>query len=193
MICISSTNVRHPVTKSSLHFTQLHFASLHLSTLHFLLFKLQTPVNHPEEGIQPSKWGENLKSRKILTYLLTPWSRVLLGRTLLVKKFPAFYRTRRFITAFTSARHLSLSWASSVHIIYVWKFCLRTSCCDNYLVNSPRFACTKACKASATVGWFWQNWNWPAKCPDMKLRIPCSFVSYLLWTDWTVERNTAHY
>jgi hypothetical protein len=27
---------------------------------------------------------------------------------LLVKKFPAFYGTRRFITAFTSARHLSL-------------------------------------------------------------------------------------
>ena len=32
----------------------------------------------------------------------------------LVKKFPAFYGTRRFITAFTSAHHLSLSWASSV-------------------------------------------------------------------------------
>ena len=29
-----------------------------------------------------------------------------------VKKFPTFYGTRRFITAFTSARHLSLSWAS---------------------------------------------------------------------------------
>ena len=29
----------------------------------------------------------------------------------LVNKFPAFYRTWRFITAFTSAHHLSLSWA----------------------------------------------------------------------------------
>ena len=29
-------------------------------------------------------------------------------------KFPAFYGTRRFITAFTNARHLSLSWASSI-------------------------------------------------------------------------------
>jgi len=27
----------------------------------------------------------------------------------LVKKFPAFYGTRRYITAFTSARHISLS------------------------------------------------------------------------------------
>ena len=32
----------------------------------------------------------------------------------LVEKFPAFYVTRRFITAFTSARHLSLSWARSI-------------------------------------------------------------------------------
>ena len=35
----------------------------------------------------------------------------------LVKKFPAFYGTRRFITAFTSASHLSLSWASSIQSI----------------------------------------------------------------------------
>jgi len=32
-----------------------------------------------------------------------------------VKKFPPVYGTRRFITAFTSARHLSLSWAISIH------------------------------------------------------------------------------
>jgi hypothetical protein len=35
----------------------------------------------------------------------------------LVKKFPAFYGTQRFITAFTSARHLSLFWASSIQSI----------------------------------------------------------------------------
>ena len=53
-----------------------------------------------------------------LTSLLTPWSRVLLEKLTgfqLVKKFPAFYGTWRFITTFTSARHLSLSWASPVH------------------------------------------------------------------------------
>ena len=47
----------------------------------------------------------------IHTYLLTPWSTVLLEKLnhlQLVKKFPAFYETQRFITAFTSARHLSL-------------------------------------------------------------------------------------
>ena len=38
-------------------------------------------------------------------YLLTPWCRVLLEKLTglqLVKKFPAFHGTRRFITAFTS-------------------------------------------------------------------------------------------
>ena len=46
------------------------------------------------------------------TYLLTSLSRVLLENlagSQQVKKFLAFYGTRRFITAFTSARYLSLS------------------------------------------------------------------------------------
>jgi len=34
-----------------------------------------------------------------------------LTSTQLVKKFPAFYGTRRFITVFTRARHWSESWA----------------------------------------------------------------------------------
>ena len=48
----------------------------------------------------------------LLSYLLTPWSRVFLEKLTglqLVKKFPAFYGIRRFITVFTIARHLSLS------------------------------------------------------------------------------------
>ena len=36
----------------------------------------------------------------------------------LVKKFPAFHGTRRFITALTSVRQLSLSWASPIQSIY---------------------------------------------------------------------------
>ena len=53
-------------------------------------------------------------------YLLSPWSRVLLEKltgSQLVKKFPAFYGTRRFITIFTSAHHLSLSGARSIQSI----------------------------------------------------------------------------
>ena len=57
----------------------------------------------------------------LLTYLLTPWCKVLLEKLIglqLVKKFTAFHGTRRFITALTSVRHLSLSWASPIQSIY---------------------------------------------------------------------------
>ena len=42
----------------------------------------------------------------LLTYILNPWSRVILQKLTAfqsVKKFPAFYGNRRFITTFTSA------------------------------------------------------------------------------------------
>ena len=58
----------------------------------------------------------------LLTYLLTPWCRVLLEKLTglqLVKKFSAFHGTRRFITALTSVRHLSLSWVSPIQSIYL--------------------------------------------------------------------------
>jgi hypothetical protein len=45
---------------------------------------------------------------------LTPWSRAPLEKqtvTQLVKKFPAVYGARRFITMFTIVRHWSLLWA----------------------------------------------------------------------------------
>jgi len=48
----------------------------------------------------------------LLTYLHTPWCRVLLKKlhgSQVVKKFPVFYGTRRFIIAFTIMCHLSLS------------------------------------------------------------------------------------
>ena len=60
-------------------------------------------------------------SNYLLTYLLTPWCRVLLEKLTglqLVKKFPAFHGTRRFITALTNLRHLSLSWANPIQSIY---------------------------------------------------------------------------
>jgi hypothetical protein len=68
------------------------------------LFHCASPVgSSPEE----EKWPNQL----------TPWSRDLLETltvSQLVKKFPTLYGTRRFITTFTRARHLSLSWASSI-------------------------------------------------------------------------------
>ena len=64
---------------------------------------------------------KHVEKRNKHTYLLTPRCRVLLEKLTglqLVKKFPAFYGTRRFITALTSVRHLSLSWASPIQSVH---------------------------------------------------------------------------
>ena len=68
---------------------------------------MQNSIQHPSIKV---------KSIYLLTYLFTLCSRVLEKLTgfQLVKKFPPFYRTRRFIMAVTSARHLSLSRAISI-------------------------------------------------------------------------------
>ena len=47
----------------------------------------------------------------LLTYLLTPWSRVLLEKltgSAASQEIPRIFGARRFITVLTSARHLSL-------------------------------------------------------------------------------------
>ena len=66
--------------------------------------------------------------------LLTSWCRVLLEQLTgfqLVKKFPAFHGTRRFITALTSVRHLSLSWASPIQSTYP-----HPTSCSSFLILS---------------------------------------------------------
>jgi hypothetical protein len=91
------------------------------STDRYDFYALHSPSGIPTrlfakaEGIR----AEHSVGRAATThvFLLTPWSRVLpekLKHPELPKKFPAFYGTQRFITAFTRARHLSLSWARSI-------------------------------------------------------------------------------
>ena len=83
----------------------------------------------------------------LLTYLhITLWRRVLLEKLTglqLVKKFLTFQGTRRFITALTSVRHLSLSWASPIQSIYPhptsWRFILMLSTHLNLGLSSGLF------------------------------------------------------
>ena len=67
-------------------------------------------------------WSFTSKWKVIpFTYLLTARCRVLLEKLTglqLVKKFPAFHGTWRFITALTSVRHLSLYWAKPIQSTY---------------------------------------------------------------------------
>ena len=86
---------------------------------------------------------------------LTPWCRVLpeqLTGLQLVKKFPAFHGTRRFITALTSVRHVSLSWASPIQSTYPqptsWRSILILSIIFSYVLlhqstvtHTKKFSC----------------------------------------------------
>ena len=50
-------------------------------------------------------------------HILTPWIRVLLEKltgSAASQEIPRIFGTRRFITVFTSALHLSLSWANAI-------------------------------------------------------------------------------
>ena len=95
------------------------FASVFFKFRQFYWF-VSTIHNYYDKGYRKSLWLLLYGCLLYLTYLNTPWSRVLLEKLTvfhLVKKFPAFYGAWRFITAFTSAHHLSLSWASSIQAI----------------------------------------------------------------------------
>ena len=82
---------------------------------------LSVLLNFNKDAWRQIRSQRNILLTYLLTYLLTAWCRVLLEKLTglqLVKKLPAFDGTRRFITALTSVRHLSLSWASPIQSIY---------------------------------------------------------------------------
>jgi len=93
----------------------------------------------------------------LLTYLLTPWCRVLLEKLTgfqLVKKFPAFHGTRRFITAFTNVC-LWLQNKIFVCMIYIIKpfrvvaiyiLTLCSGCCTNTVSVATGLANWCLCK-----------------------------------------------
>jgi len=68
--------------------------------------------NRPLTTLLHSKWLGSLHVTYLLTYLLTPWSRVHLEKltgSAASQEIPRIFGTRRFITVLTNAHHLSLS------------------------------------------------------------------------------------
>jgi hypothetical protein len=103
----------------------------------------------------------------LLLLLLTTWSRILLEKLRvieLVKKYPAFYGNRRFITVFTTVRHWSTSWARCIqsapsHLISLRYIVISSNLClglqpDLYPSGFP----TKFCMHFSSQLWVF-------KCP----------------------------
>ena len=66
---------------------------------------------------QPFPLVLGFAQQRVVTYLLTPWSRAPLEKlpgSAASQEIPRIFGTRKFLTVPTSARHLSLSWANSV-------------------------------------------------------------------------------
>ena len=92
-----------------------------VTTYHWMQRNIPEHFNFSSVTVTAQNFGlQPLMPITVFIYLLTPWCRVLLEKLtgLQLVKFPAFHGTRRFITALTSVRHLSLSWASPIQSIY---------------------------------------------------------------------------
>jgi len=108
-----------------------------------------------------------------LPILLTPWSTVHLEKLTglqLVKKFPAFYGTRGFITALTSVRHPSLFWASRIQSLYPHPTSWRS------IFNIILWYHYRICGPSLTETSFWSAYLHLVEFTDVTTRVN------LLWS-----------
>ena len=122
-------------------------------------------------------------------YLLTPWCRVLLEQLTglqLVKKFPLFHGTQRFITALISVRHLSLSWSSPIQSIYP-----HPTSCRSILILSIHLRLGLP-SGLFPSGFHTKTLYTPSPHPYAPHALPISFFSILSPAQYWV-RNTDHF
>jgi len=99
-------------TKAEFVMTTAWASSLINGSRSVLVFMKSHPAQYPHLPRQ-----QQVILTYLLTYLLTPWSRVLLEKLTgseASQEIPRIFGTRMFITVLTSARHLSLSGANSI-------------------------------------------------------------------------------
>ena len=106
-------------------------------------------------------------------YFLTPWSRVLLETLICfqpVKKFPAFYGTWRFITAFTSARNYYVHIINVLYMVY-----------KSQVVKCRQFFVEKLCTLWNGILVYWNYFIW---CNSPQWAMAVSFTRFLSHTKW---------
>ena len=102
------------LTKQRLHrTTNVHINAVVRSLPNTARDKYASSLIHKNRSIG---W-ERKRNSYLITYLLTPWSTVLLEKltgSAASQEIPSILWNRKFITVLTSARHLSLTWANSI-------------------------------------------------------------------------------
>ena len=124
----------------------------------------------------PCTWQVRAGVASGFRYAATAFSRVLLEKltgSQLVKKCPSFYGTRRFITAFTSARHLSLSYSRSIQSVPSPSHFLKIH--FNILPSTPGSS-----KWSLTLRFPHQNSVYVSLSPPISATCPAHFIFHFL-------------
>ena len=104
--CVGPTADMDVSEKTTLNLPEFEF--LYVEDDCSTFFRIVGNHSPDDTSLHPRTQESSDNHTYLLTYLLTPCCTVLLEKLTglqLVKKFPAFHGTRRFITALTSARH----------------------------------------------------------------------------------------
>jgi hypothetical protein len=85
-------------------------------------------------ALPPDSSGKQSYTFMLITYCMEQSSFSVTSRSQLVKKFPAFYRTRRFIAAITRVHHVSVSRPYFYRVTYFYGHLLDTTSCRSVYV-----------------------------------------------------------
>jgi hypothetical protein len=105
----------------------------------------------------------------------------------LVKIFPAYYGNRRFITSFTTARHLFLSWTTSIQPIP-----RHPTSCQSVLILFSHLRLGDLSGVSATSCWiYWPAGEWKCTVHRAKgifyINSKGRNVTLLKWDFWSLR------
>jgi len=109
----------NPIFANLADYLTLHYITLQIAVAHIGIFRtlkhifVLTEVSHWTLSKPAECNPTSYRSLKVIFYIIPIIERIILEKLIvsqLVKKFTKFCRARTFITAFPTARHVTLSW-----------------------------------------------------------------------------------